>query len=694
MSTTPSQVPVPSELPQDLKFNAGKVDEFVNSVINQYIDRFGVAHLTIAGITALAKSVIDQIKSDGADAISAIGWQELGDWVVNLSITNRDQVVWHDGAWYKYIGELPHTITGDSPENDGGIWSENNPTGVWVNIGDAALRSEIAGAAGFGLIGAVNGVNQLSTIAVQDGHRVQLLDVIGWAGVRVPTGTGILRYDANRPKSEHDGFIHFSPTVPFTSLTNYLNGVGETDVSGTGVFVRENYGSEVLLSHCGIYPLTNSGSDIATATNACTKLFYMCSKGYSVCFDVDLFVADINVTNINFRCVARFSNKLKLGKNGRVLKLHNSTATGSVTLISPNFDGNGFKSIEDGGLLQSNFIKSLDINEPVITGFVSVEYQANGIATTGVGCRTSITGGDLSNCGSQLLYLQTSKTTIINPYMHDSAGHGVAFVNCDDLYWIGGAVTGCNYGILTYSTDTYRSNLRRFHVQGVSLRGNNKAFEISRRYESVSVSQGNADVVLADVDATGCTIASTLGNLATDNVDGFALREVFLNNVFIDNYIESNSVFGLHVIGGRNNGVRIRGKYENIEVRPAKMYGNSTAANTNCAVYFYASATGKNVILDSFSYYGFNSFIYAESGAVASGPIVVNNPVIDPLIIGGYKVNSEFYGYVSFNSGNRVRDMSRQVWGVGKSPFYDTTLGKFVTWNGANITDMAGNIVP
>ncbi|WP_323494639.1 hypothetical protein, partial [Klebsiella pneumoniae] len=34
-------------------------------------------------------------------------------------------------------------IAGDSPENDGGVWSAANPTGKWSNIGDAALRSNL-----------------------------------------------------------------------------------------------------------------------------------------------------------------------------------------------------------------------------------------------------------------------------------------------------------------------------------------------------------------------------------------------------------------------------------------------------------------------------------------------------------------------------------------------------------------------
>ncbi|WP_154905220.1 hypothetical protein, partial [Klebsiella michiganensis] len=36
-----------------------------------------------------------------------------------------------------------HVIAGDSPENDGGVWSAENPAGKWSNIGDAALRSNL-----------------------------------------------------------------------------------------------------------------------------------------------------------------------------------------------------------------------------------------------------------------------------------------------------------------------------------------------------------------------------------------------------------------------------------------------------------------------------------------------------------------------------------------------------------------------
>lgn len=50
MATQPTQNQVPSESPRDLKFNAGKIDEFVTSPEHVYLDRFGDEHRTTAGI--------------------------------------------------------------------------------------------------------------------------------------------------------------------------------------------------------------------------------------------------------------------------------------------------------------------------------------------------------------------------------------------------------------------------------------------------------------------------------------------------------------------------------------------------------------------------------------------------------------------------------------------------------------------
>lgn len=56
MPTTPTQNPVPSEAPSDLKFNSGKMDEFVNSKNNFFTDRLGNFRLTLLGIESSAVS--------------------------------------------------------------------------------------------------------------------------------------------------------------------------------------------------------------------------------------------------------------------------------------------------------------------------------------------------------------------------------------------------------------------------------------------------------------------------------------------------------------------------------------------------------------------------------------------------------------------------------------------------------------
>ncbi|MGG2077549.1 hypothetical protein [Lelliottia nimipressuralis] len=66
MATPPTQNAVPSEAPRDLKLNAGKIDEFVTSLVDIYIDRFGKKHYTFEGLRQLAQQ-----------AIAAFGWIQV-----------------------------------------------------------------------------------------------------------------------------------------------------------------------------------------------------------------------------------------------------------------------------------------------------------------------------------------------------------------------------------------------------------------------------------------------------------------------------------------------------------------------------------------------------------------------------------------------------------------------------------------
>lgn len=128
MATQPTQNPVPSESPRDLKFNAGKIDEFVTSLVNTYIDRFGNEHYTIEGLRWLAQQ-----------AIAQYGWIPVGTFQAGATLTLPTQILKDttDGEYYRWDGVLPKTVpAGATPSSSGGVG-----VGAWLSVGDATLRT-------------------------------------------------------------------------------------------------------------------------------------------------------------------------------------------------------------------------------------------------------------------------------------------------------------------------------------------------------------------------------------------------------------------------------------------------------------------------------------------------------------------------------------------------------------------------
>ncbi|WP_350316370.1 SGNH/GDSL hydrolase family protein [Pectobacterium aroidearum] len=72
-------------------------------------------------------------------AFDDLGWVQLGLWEIGLEVSLPTQIVNYQGSWYRYAGNLdaPHVISGASPDEDGN----------WINVGDAALRSELTSSA-------------------------------------------------------------------------------------------------------------------------------------------------------------------------------------------------------------------------------------------------------------------------------------------------------------------------------------------------------------------------------------------------------------------------------------------------------------------------------------------------------------------------------------------------------------------
>ncbi|HFT2748895.1 TPA: phage tail fiber protein [Klebsiella quasipneumoniae] len=167
-----------SSSPEVLLKNATNLDKLVNGRESESLpDRFGVLRKTWHGMEMIFSRFIDYITGRGEQAVAAIGWQELGNWAAGLAVDNRQQIVYYNGSWYKYLGELEHVIAGDSPENDGGVWSAANPTGKWSNIGDAALRSNLGSGEGLLYIGSVPTIAHLSTVSpAVAGQRIQVTE--------------------------------------------------------------------------------------------------------------------------------------------------------------------------------------------------------------------------------------------------------------------------------------------------------------------------------------------------------------------------------------------------------------------------------------------------------------------------------------------------------------------------------------
>lgn len=140
MATQPTNLPVPSESYRDLKFNAGKIDEFVTSLTLQYIDRFGNAHYTIEGLRWLAQQ-----------AIAQYGWIPVGTFQDGATLTLPNQILKDttDGSYYRWDGDLPKTVpSGSTPSTSGGTG-----VGAWLSVGDSTLRAMLAAPGGDKLIG-------------------------------------------------------------------------------------------------------------------------------------------------------------------------------------------------------------------------------------------------------------------------------------------------------------------------------------------------------------------------------------------------------------------------------------------------------------------------------------------------------------------------------------------------------------
>lgn len=175
MATTPTNKPIPSEDPRDLKFNAGKIDEEVNGSADYYTDRFGVQRLTNTGRNNQFQTAQDEREDEFVASqedkearfqqfLLNSGYQFLGDYENGpYTITARNQIIRYQNEFWRLNAATnpPYTTTG--------INSTSWTTDVThlVSVGDANLRQELSSSSGLKLIGQCASIATLRAITLE-----------------------------------------------------------------------------------------------------------------------------------------------------------------------------------------------------------------------------------------------------------------------------------------------------------------------------------------------------------------------------------------------------------------------------------------------------------------------------------------------------------------------------------------------
>lgn len=246
MATTPTNKPIPSEDPRDLKFNAGKIDEEVNGGADYYTDRFGVPRLTNTGrnnnfqeqMNQQADDWLEQLNQQEIDFQQFLlnsGYQFIGDYENGpYTITARNQIIRYQNEFWRLNAATnpPYMTTGVNSTS----WAVD--VTHLVSVGDATLRQDLASNRGLTLIGSVANVTQLRTVNGSAGNKIFLKEYTTGTG----KGGGILT-GVNSSTLADDGVSFFRVNSSFGWARDISKGVsffdggvvGDAVISGSTV---------------------------------------------------------------------------------------------------------------------------------------------------------------------------------------------------------------------------------------------------------------------------------------------------------------------------------------------------------------------------------------------------------------------------------------------------------------------------
>lgn len=230
MTTYATGNPLGSKDPRDLYDNAENFDAAMNDRVNTtWNDRFGVTRPTLKGYEEQFNYFLAGSGFENPPLIYVDGSP--------LTVDRATQIIDRGGNLYsvKLPSSFPVVLSGN--------WSEDED--LLVVRGDQSLRQEITSTSpseGSSIIG--NSTVSVSSVAdiKNQTKRADLKLYLSSYHPLGKSGGGTFIWSPSTPKSNHDGGTIFSPTVPWdgsqSTLSDYLDGEGETDPSGSGCWLR------------------------------------------------------------------------------------------------------------------------------------------------------------------------------------------------------------------------------------------------------------------------------------------------------------------------------------------------------------------------------------------------------------------------------------------------------------------------
>lgn len=514
MTTTPTSNPIPSEAPQDLKFNAGKIDEFVTSSGWTYTDRFGVKRYTIEGINYLAKQ-----------SMAAFGYITLDSFQAGASITLPNQVLrdTSSGEYYRWDGAIPKTVPANStPSSTGGVG-----TGKWLSVGNATL-----------LTGDGNGV----------GYRYKSLTNATHRSVRDKLDEKVSLWDFH---CDANGSL-IQPGVSIDSRPYIQNAIdylaansGGTLIIPVGTWYLSSMGGLAISGHSGVIQL-KTNVNIKFESGAIIKL-----TAYFNNIDFQVFVGfdnstpslsgDLKNVHINGDGIIDFgSNLMKSAGNlrngisfGRSYDCSVSDITfqnGDMTwAVTTGWNGYGARckiyNCKFINLIMSNFNKdhSTVYVGSIFSGVDSCIFLATNSRAREIACTVELHQHNqyYTNC------LFDGYTRGVYVVMHSAESEGAG------LYHYGATVlnnSGSITGQFVIFSATNETGIA--HVSDVLVAGNNVSIGNNR-------TSNTSDAVFVEIAPSDA--GSTVGDISRINITGnnFSVPAAVANSFFLN--VRSNS---------------------------------------------------------------------------------------------------------------------------------------------------------